>query len=531
MSVTAKAQSSVRRNAGDEVVSGNTNGRLFYNYQYSNNDIAPITDRNMFASKLRILNGEIDDSLTIMTNTDIAFADATGSLDMNGSGLHNVPTSSVLTDAASVEYVQNYLTTYENDGIVKLPVDIAVQSTMASVFAGTTWTTSSGGNAAYFTIPPSAGGTRVTQSVSLVAGTRVLITAETNGKENGIYYVQQAGTTVLATVLVRDGDANTAAKLPQYTVVLARRGSYAGSFFRLNTNIVTLDTTPQSWTMLSGGGGSGSVYTAGQAISITSNQISVAISIESDPGLILDTDDRLKVGGPTRWKAGSYTVHDTDIEARFGTTDPSVIVYDGTQLLVSGEVANRPVTIQTEGSASEIRLNTVMAITPSIVYKRLANGNTCGGSFAYHLQTTSTTYAVMTLDGAAYAGLSQLFRVPARCRGYLKVNIHGIISADTDDVGRGYSGTMTVSFKRAGTTAIDYTDDGISQDPVQTNLILYGGPDPLVSGTWANPRVVPKETGVVPTVDGFKIEVASPDNDTTCQWVADCEVSYVYYTP
>lgn len=109
--------------------------------------------------------------------------------------------------------------------------------------------------------------------ITMVAGDRVLVRAQTNAAENGIYVWNGA-----AIAMTRALDANTAAELEQ-AVVTVEEGSSAGATFRQTNVNFTLGTDPVNWTTFGTSAPAATETTAGIA--------EIATQAETDNG----TDD------------------------------------------------------------------------------------------------------------------------------------------------------------------------------------------------------------------------------------------------
>lgn len=122
----------------------------------------------------------------------------------------------------------------------------------------------------------------VVDTVTLVAGNRVLVKNQANPEENGIYVVQATGAAVRATDFDSGGDVTPGA----FTFV--EEGSQADSGWVLTTNgSVTLGTTPLTWAQFSGAG----QITAGSALSKSGNTLDVNV----DNSTIEVSSDALRV--------------------------------------------------------------------------------------------------------------------------------------------------------------------------------------------------------------------------------------------
>lgn len=103
--------------------------------------------------------------------------------------------------------------------------------------------------------------------VTMQTGDRVLVRAQTNAAENGIYIWNGA-----TTPMTRSLDANTAAELEQ-AVVLVEEGSSAGASFRQTNVNFTLGTDPVNWTPFGTAAPAASETTAGIARIATQSEV------------------------------------------------------------------------------------------------------------------------------------------------------------------------------------------------------------------------------------------------------------------
>ena len=109
--------------------------------------------------------------------------------------------------------------------------------------------------------------------ITMVAGDRVLVRAQTAASENGIYIWNGA-----ATPMTRSLDMNVAAEVEQ-AVTTVEEGTNAGVSYRQTAVNVTLNTTSLAWTVFGSGAGAASETSAGIA--------EIATQGETDAG----TDD------------------------------------------------------------------------------------------------------------------------------------------------------------------------------------------------------------------------------------------------
>jgi hypothetical protein len=151
--------------------------------------------------------------------------------------------------------------------------------------------------------------------VTMVAGDRVLVRAQTAGAENGIYLWN--GAAVAAT---RAPDASTAAELEQ-AIASVEEGTSAGSTFRQTAVNFTLGTTPVVWVAF------GTVAPA--ATETTAGIAEVATQAETDALAV----DNVFV---TPLKLGAWSGRLKKVAANFG--DGSATQYDITHNLNTDDV-------------------------------------------------------------------------------------------------------------------------------------------------------------------------------------------------
>jgi hypothetical protein len=105
-------------------------------------------------------------------------------------------------------------------------------------------------------------GTQTIDGYALVMGERVLVRAQTNAAENGIYQVVAFG------AWTRTADADNGSKLLGATVFVAAGSTLDNTTWQMTTNApITVGATAQVWTQFGAGGGGGAaevnVSTAG----------------------------------------------------------------------------------------------------------------------------------------------------------------------------------------------------------------------------------------------------------------------------
>lgn len=166
-------------------------------------------------------------------------------------------------------------------------------------------------------------GAQTIDTISIVAGDRVLVKDQTTASTNGIY-VAAAGAWTRAT------DLDEAAEFTNGVAVMVEQGSANGdkNFVLTTDGTITIGTTSQSWAAI---GGSGTSYTAGNGLTLSASQFSVVP--KSGGGLIVDgtgvsidnTYSGLAKRYSTNVPSGSTSA---TITHNLGTLDVVVDVYD-----------------------------------------------------------------------------------------------------------------------------------------------------------------------------------------------------------
>jgi len=109
----------------------------------------------------------------------------------------------------------------------------------------------------------------VVDSVTLVAGDRVLVNGQTTQSQNGIYVVQSSGAALRAT------DFDTATEISSGDFIFVSSGTTYGSTGWVQTlKPATIGTSPISFTQFSGAG----TYLAGDGLTLTGNSFSVDVT-------------------------------------------------------------------------------------------------------------------------------------------------------------------------------------------------------------------------------------------------------------
>lgn len=213
-----------------------------------------VTDAKMklrSAQSLRSRNaaGSADISLIRLNVSDVI--EIPSALSLASNPINNVSDPTLSQDAATKNYVDAKFAGQSPKAPVKAVFLANLTATYSNGALGVGATLTATGNGAI----PTADG------ITVLAGDRVLITAQTTAFQNGIYAVTAAGSVGTPFILTRTTDTDTAAKMSGFYTV-AQQGSTVGDHEWLNTsddpitvgatsiNIVDFGTT----TFAAGGG-------------------------------------------------------------------------------------------------------------------------------------------------------------------------------------------------------------------------------------------------------------------------------------
>ena len=253
-----------------------------------------VTNAATFSDSLTVtgattLNGNITlgnasgDTITVTgTPTFGASADFDGgftvagsqTVDVGGNKILNVGTPTQTTDAANKGYVDSVKQALD----IKDSVRVASESNLA-----TTYNNGTSGLGA--TLTADANGAVSIDSISLTLGDRVLVKAQSDASENGIYSVTTVGDVSNPYVLTRTTDADSSSEVTGGMFTFVEEGSNADAGFVLSniTGSATIGTSDITMTQFSGAGS----VTAGNGLAKSGNTLSVnvddtSIEINSD---------------------------------------------------------------------------------------------------------------------------------------------------------------------------------------------------------------------------------------------------------
>lgn len=215
-------------------------------------------------------------------------------IDVQSQRIINVASPSTSTDAANKSYV---------DGLVN----------------GLSWHPAcDAATTANVTLSTGLASGQVIDGVTLATGQRVLVKNQTTGSQNGIYVVPASGAASLA------ADSTQGELTEQATVRIESGTVNAGLQWTLTTaDPITVGTTSQTWV-----NSSGSTYTAGNGISITSGTIAAVATtgiVVNGSGIGIDSTVVVRKYATT---VGDGTSTSIVVTHSLGTQDVHVLIYD-----------------------------------------------------------------------------------------------------------------------------------------------------------------------------------------------------------
>jgi len=251
---------------GNTVVAGTLNGQGAVDF-----------DSTLNVDGATTLNGAVTlgdaagDAVTVTgTATFTQSADFDGGLtiagsqtvDAGGNRILNVGTPTATTDAANKGYVDSVKQALD----IKDSVRVASQSNISGTY-------NNGTSGVGATLTAGSNGAVSIDSVSLTSGDRVLVKAQTDASENGIYSVTTVGDGSNPFVLTRTTDADSSAEVTGGMFTFVEEGSSADNGFVLSniTGSATIGTSDITMTQFSGAGS----VTAGDGLVKSGNTLSV----------------------------------------------------------------------------------------------------------------------------------------------------------------------------------------------------------------------------------------------------------------
>lgn len=256
--------------SNDQTIGGNKTFTNTVNADIAGNSA---TATKLATSRTISVSGDADGSASFdgSANADIAITLDTVNanvgtftkITVNAKGLATAASQASLSDLSSpsgdFSFANNKLTNLadpvsDQDAATKIYVDQVAQGldVKASVVAATS------GNI-------TLSGAQTIDGVSVVAGDRVLVKAQTASADNGIYVVSNTSWT-------RSADANTWAELVSAYTFVEQGNTYADTGWVCTVNAGgTLGTTPVTWSQFSGAG----TYQAGTGLTLTGNTFSI----------------------------------------------------------------------------------------------------------------------------------------------------------------------------------------------------------------------------------------------------------------
>jgi len=183
-------------------------------------------------------------------------------VDAGGNRILNVGTPTATTDAANKGYVDSVKQALD----IKDSVRVASQSNISGTY-------NNGTSGVGATLTAGSNGAVSIDSVSLTSGDRVLVKAQTDASENGIYSVTTVGDGSNPFVLTRTTDADSSAEVTGGMFTFVEEGSSADNGFVLSniTGSATIGTSDITMTQFSGAGS----VTAGDGLVKSGNTLSV----------------------------------------------------------------------------------------------------------------------------------------------------------------------------------------------------------------------------------------------------------------
>ena len=210
-------------------------------------------------------------------------------VDMGGNRVANIGTPTQATDAVTKAYVDGVKQALD----IKDSVRVASQSNLSTSY-------NNGTSGVGATLTADGNGAITVNSIALTSGDRVLVKAQTDASENGIYSVTTVGDVSNPYVLTRATDADSSAEVTGGMFTFVEEGSDADAGFVLSniTGSATLGTDDLTITQFSGAGS----VTAGSGLSKSGNTLSTNVD---DVSIEVHSNDNLRLKGVSALPEGT----------------------------------------------------------------------------------------------------------------------------------------------------------------------------------------------------------------------------------
>jgi hypothetical protein len=208
--------------------------------------VNPLARANHTGTQLAATVSDFDAQVNTHKVTDLTAP--TTALSLNNQKITNLADPTVSTDAATMNFVQNLVSSTVNGQDWKNSVRVAALTNITIASPGAS-----------------------IDGVALNAGDRVLLAGQTTASQNGIYVWNGS-----AVPMTRGTDANSSATVTAGMTVPVTEGTYDNQIAILTTNdAITLGTTSLAFTFLT----QAATYTAGTGITITGSSIALTVPV------------------------------------------------------------------------------------------------------------------------------------------------------------------------------------------------------------------------------------------------------------